>query len=320
MATYKGIQGYSVQTLASDPSPTASVEGQLWFNSTSSTYKIAMSGAGVWASGGALNNARDYLGGGAGIQTAGMVAGGRISTSSDFTETYDGSAWTEVADLNQNKAGGGCFGSVNTAAIYAGGYVTPPGVYTTNSETWNGTSWTETNNINSGRSDGMGGSGTTTSGLIYGGYPITANCETYDGTSWTETANLNTARMDGAGSGVSNTSAIYYGAETEVWNGTSWTEVNDLNSPRNRPSGTGTATAALAAGGDPPASALVEQWDGSSWTEVADLATARGGVGWPGAGTTSLTFVAGGNPPPTKSNLTEEWTNPSYSVKTVTVS
>jgi len=42
MATYKGIQGYSVQTLASDPSPTASVEGQLWYNSTSGTYKIAV--------------------------------------------------------------------------------------------------------------------------------------------------------------------------------------------------------------------------------------------------------------------------------------
>ena len=55
MATYKGIQGYSVQTLASDPSPTASVEGQLWYNSTSGTYKIAVAGAAAWASGNNMN-------------------------------------------------------------------------------------------------------------------------------------------------------------------------------------------------------------------------------------------------------------------------
>ena len=39
MATYKGIQGQSVQTLASDPSPTASAEGQLWYNSTTYAFK-----------------------------------------------------------------------------------------------------------------------------------------------------------------------------------------------------------------------------------------------------------------------------------------
>ena len=55
MATYKGIQGYSVQSLASDPSPTASVEGQLWYNSASNVWKISTAGAGAWASGGNLN-------------------------------------------------------------------------------------------------------------------------------------------------------------------------------------------------------------------------------------------------------------------------
>ena len=57
MATYKGIKGESVQTLASDPSPAASVEGQLWYNSTSGTYKIAAAGTGAWASGGKIGRA-----------------------------------------------------------------------------------------------------------------------------------------------------------------------------------------------------------------------------------------------------------------------
>jgi len=107
MATYKGIQGYSVQTLASDPSPTASVEGQLWFNSTSSTYKIAVAGAGAWSSGGTLNNTTSVQSG-AGTQTATLSIAGisPAGEGSNKTETYNGTAWTEVADTNTLKYAG----------------------------------------------------------------------------------------------------------------------------------------------------------------------------------------------------------------------
>ncbi len=38
MATYKGIQGYKVEVVSSDPAnPQA---GQIWYNSTSGTLKI----------------------------------------------------------------------------------------------------------------------------------------------------------------------------------------------------------------------------------------------------------------------------------------
>ena len=54
MATYKGIQGYSVQKLSSDPTVTDTI-GQLWYNSTTGKFKISTQGAGAWASGGDLN-------------------------------------------------------------------------------------------------------------------------------------------------------------------------------------------------------------------------------------------------------------------------
>ena len=46
MATYKGIQGYSVQTLASDPSASADTEGQIWYNSTTGLFKLVVDDGG----------------------------------------------------------------------------------------------------------------------------------------------------------------------------------------------------------------------------------------------------------------------------------
>ena len=54
MATYKGIQGYTVQKLSSDPTASADTEGQLWYNSVSGKFKIVVAAAGVWATGGNL--------------------------------------------------------------------------------------------------------------------------------------------------------------------------------------------------------------------------------------------------------------------------
>ena len=67
--------------------------------------------------------------------------------------------------------------------------------------------------------------------------------------------------------------------------------------------------------------ALSETWDGTSWTEVADLTTARR---WASASTitgTDSAFIAGGlTATPAATNAVEEWTNPVYAIKTVTVS
>ena len=113
----------------------------------------------------------------------------------------------------------------------------------------------------------------------------------------------------------------YVSKKNESWDGTSWTETTDGNTARYDCAAWGTSTAALVMGGtgDPPRYTLTEYWDGSTWTELGDMATAR--MGLAGCGTSSSGVVAGGTTPPgAKSVLTEEWSDPSYTIKTVTVS
>jgi hypothetical protein len=40
MAKYKEIHGYTIQKLASDPSASVDTEGQVWYNTTSGTFKV----------------------------------------------------------------------------------------------------------------------------------------------------------------------------------------------------------------------------------------------------------------------------------------
>ena len=49
MATYKGIKGFTLQNVSSDPTVN---EGQLWYNSASGAFKLAAAtAAGSWSTG-----------------------------------------------------------------------------------------------------------------------------------------------------------------------------------------------------------------------------------------------------------------------------
>ena len=195
-------------------------------------------------------------------------------------------------------------------------------------ESYDGTSWTEIADVNTQRQD-LGGCGTQTAALIFGGEPVKANVEKWDGSSWTEEGDLNTARYGlGDNSIGTNTAALCAGGFSppvtgiaELWNGTSWTEVGDLNTGRARLGTFGTSTAAIAVAGAPsPAGGdETESWNGTSWTELGDLATARRepSPGVFSANTASIVFNGYG---PDYTNATEEWNDPVYTIKTVTVS
>ena len=170
------------------------------------------------------------------------------------TETWNGSSWTEVNDMNTARGDGGMFGVV-PGSIAAGGY---SGTLNTAVENWDGSSWTEIAELNTGRYYGCGIGTTNTAGLIVGGSTPLAT------------------------------------AANESWNGSAWTELNDLNTARNRAGGSGTSTAGLAYSGAPFPKGNTESWDGTSWTEVADLATARYGVASSPSGTSSLALASGG--------------------------
>ena len=332
MATYKGIQGYSVQTLASDPSPAASVEGQLWFNSTSSSYKISMAGVGAWSSGGAMNvtRAQDGL---AGSQTAAVISGA-VAPAADETlaETYNGTSWTAVNTLNSGRSLSMGAGTQTDALTISGhdGYLS----YSVNVELYNGTSWVEqSGNVNSARAQGGGCGLVSTAALIFGGegLPFPANnakTESYNGSTWSEVNVLNTGRYQntGAGSSVSAlTGAGYSTAATnivETWNGTSWTAVNAVNTTAEGRMGMGANnTTGTIMGGRVSTTYYTntESYNGTGWTEVGDLATGR--YNGSAVGTAGVGMLAGGSNPGTGgSTTTEEWTGAPVAVKTVTTS
>ena len=327
MATYKGIQGYTVQKLATDPTVEDTV-GQLWYNSGTGKFKVGVEGAGAWTSGGNLNTARGKAGN-AGTQTAALWAGGSDSPT-DLTEIYDGTSWSEVYNLNTPRIWNSGTGTA-TAAISAGGRTpgpTPTRV-TTVSEEYDGTSWAEGGDIPSKREAGSG-TGSQTAALYIGGTPPSPPgvniVLSYDGTSWAVSpATLNTTRYQAAATGIT-TAALYVGgsghAVTESFNGSTWTEVGDIaeNSAGSGMSGT-QALAMFYGGSPPPPSGGTRNyaWDGTSWTTNTSLTTGRINLGGTPSGTTALALAYGGGDGPVF-NETEEWNDPVYSIKTVTVS
>ena len=303
MASYKTIKGFAVQTLPTDT-----------FASASDT--------GSWSSGGTMNTAT-LRGGGVGTQTASLSIAGVISpnTVSGKTESYNGTAWTELGDLNTTRYIGNFVFGTQTAAIGAGGATAGPGTPTVAVvEQWNGSAWTEVGDLNKAKAQG-GGSGTTSGGLIFGGFTfpgspptfaVLAETETWNGSAWTEVNDLNAVRYTNTGSkGGSSTASITFGRATsptaivENWDGTNWTEVGDLNSGRESIGGSGTSTDGLGFGGTPNTT-KTEAYNGTSWTEVADLSVGRSQIGGTGAsGSSALAF---GGATPSESSATEEWT------------
>jgi len=308
MATYIGIKGVEIQTIAGDPANP--LVGQVWYNTTTNTLKgYGAQGTAAWASGGSLNQFKALMMG-AGTQTAFIMAGGgempppgTWNTPVATTETYDGSTWTEVNDMNTARRGAAPSTSgTQTAMLVAGGTdATSPGIVGT-AETYDGSTWTEITALDTARTY-FGGAGTSTAALAYGGGVTTGTAltESWNGTSWTEENALQTARYAGGFGGGTQTAAMCIGGEpavalVETFDGTSWTEVGDLNTGRPQAAAAvSSPAAALYMGGSGAGEAvtgIVESYDGSTWTEIADLSTARQAPG--GGGTSINALVAGG--------------------------
>ena len=118
-----------------------------------------------------VNRARSAIGGGTTSPTAGVIFGGSnpppvpSPTPADTsTETWNGTSWTEVNELNTGRNGIMSFGTA-TDCIGAGKSSTEAPV-----EKWDGTNWTELNELTTFRNGG-GADGTTASGVVFGGNP-----------------------------------------------------------------------------------------------------------------------------------------------------
>jgi len=303
MATYKEIKGVTVQTLDSDP----------------------VVNVGAWSSGGAMNTAREGHGA-AGTQDAALAFTGNSPPQTVNNEQYNGTSWTELANVNTGRYGiGSATSGTTTAALGWGGLEPSP---STKTESWNGSAWSEVNDLNDEKYY-LGGIGTQTAALAFGGArggdpePILDESETWNGSSWTEGNNLNTGRKYISGTGSSTAGLAIGGTEpstsakVESYNGTSWTETTDINTARyGGASSSGPYTSSVFFGGNTGSfTGITENWDGTSWTEVADMAAARATLG--GNGTSTAALAHGGQspvvttteefsfPPPTAAILTE---------------
>ena len=297
MAEYKGIKGFKVQSYATDPVAT-------------------QFGAGTWASGGTMNTGRAYFQGfGATVPTAHAV-GGDTGSPSALTESYNGSAWTEIGDVPtglQNQASAG----TSTSAMTSSGLSPTPSV-STNTYEWNGSSWTAGGACNTARYD-LFGTGTEVAGLIAGGNNPSGtnydNTETYNGSTWTEVNDMNSSATRGRAAAGTSTLAIAMGGEpprgvlVESWDGTSWTETTDIPTATHGGRGAGTTTATLFYGGALPGGNTdgTYAYDGSAWAAGGNLSTAVAHMGAAGTQTSALSF--GGTTG--YKNTTEEWTLPS---------
>jgi hypothetical protein len=247
MANYKELEGFSVQTLATDPDSAGWI-GSIFYNSTEGTFKTVKPGGiavGTWASAGTINTGRAYVGG-AGNSTAALMFGGSnpVIGVVALTESYNGTSWTELNDMNTARQVYG-LGVSTSSAIGAFGYSTA----TTNvAETWNGTSWT---NITSGSTpkEVMASFGVAELALFSKGPPGTT--ELWNGTSWTEVTESSNAHSSAAsGTTTAGLAISSPGTPVESYNGTSWTEVGDVNTARTNSAASGIQTATLFFGGD----------------------------------------------------------------------
>ena len=125
MTTYKEIFGKYVKNYSSDP--TADAEGQVWYNTTSGTFKSVLASA-AWSSGSPLITAGHGIGvGSGGTQTAGGAGTGNgfQSAASQFFGAFGnqccgGCGWYGGGQgnypLNQGGGGGSSYiGNVNGA-------------------------------------------------------------------------------------------------------------------------------------------------------------------------------------------------------------
>ena len=132
MADYKDIVGTKVTVVSSNPiNPT---DGQVWYNTTDNVlrYRNPASTA-AWASGGNLNTGRNTGMGFGGTQNTSMYAGGYPDTAA--VETFNGSTWSEVSDLNDSRRQGSGGGG-QAAGWVAGGYGGSPTTNSNQTETW----------------------------------------------------------------------------------------------------------------------------------------------------------------------------------------
>jgi hypothetical protein len=272
MTTYKELFGKFVQNVTTDPTST-DAEGQIWYNSTSGTFKTALGSYGVWSSGGNLNIGR-VMTSNTGTQNASVLNGGATFPPywgyQNATENYNGTSWTTSGAPGTARYAPFLVGTQTSALGGAG--QDPVGSGYSSTQYYNGATWTSAPSINTARGN-LGCGGTQTAAVIFGGAPNTTATEKFNGTAWTNSGALGTSRYQLQGNNVGSQTASlaiggYSGGQltnVEQFNGSSWTSITALPTANGNQARFGTTTAALSCGGTGATpNTTVRQWNGTA--------------------------------------------------------
>ena len=142
-----------------------------------------------------------------GTSTSAIAASGELNRGPPgvlgYTESWDGSAWTETGNLSTAREGVGAAGTTNSGALAAGGTPASPQSGLTATEEYTGIgvdigAWSSGGNLNTARSY-LAGMGTQTAAFGIGGAvpPTTNIVEQYDGSSWMDYPDPNHANTTG---------------------------------------------------------------------------------------------------------------------------
>jgi hypothetical protein len=276
-----------------------------------------------------MNTGRSHLGCG-GTLTAGIGAGGyRTPTTAvtNVTETFDGTSFTETADLATARRTYGSRDGTTSAFVVFGGSGAPSGTLT---EEFNKSVNVFTaaafasGGVYPAQYYGLGSStnGTQNAALGFagnypGGYTGNTTTNEYNGTSWGAKPAMSTARAYLAGFGTS-TAAVAVGGlvppgatgsnAVEEFTG-SWTAGNTIPQAGWNQGACGTLTAGFVAFGTNPAYpgqyAKAFEYDGTNWTAANDAPTATNDSKGMGVQTSAL--FAGGGPPTAEAKASYEY-------------
>ena len=237
MAKYKDIGGTTVGFRSGSEEYTypSGFEGSIYYNSGNGQFEFVGLGTGTWASGTSFNTGRTAHGSTGNTSNALIFGGSPPYTG--ITELWNGSSWTEVADLSQARYQ--CtpgIGKSTTSALCVGGLLNPGNQLFANNESWNGSTWTEVNDLNVAKRATAGQSGTGVSALCFGGLTATPayvrTNEDWNGSSWVELADMSASGGSGGGGAAADSTAAVafggyvspsYSASTEEWSSTSVT-------------------------------------------------------------------------------------------------
>jgi hypothetical protein len=323
--------GGALPTGVNNASMSGTQTAALFSGGNSSRTEVLNYNGSTWTSEPALNVGRRSLRG-AGTTTDAIVFGGfNPSTPLIYsnTESFNGSTWTEVSNMNTAIYDMNAMGSSSSHVASNSGN---NGSNTNSTEEWDGTNWT-TAPTSSVTHRGGAGFGTANAGVsaVGGSSPYTAveeynsNINAIVKSSWASGGNMSSVRAQhGSANAGTQDSGLAIGGyvfqtssntdSCEEYGGSSWTSGGDLPTTTRQKGASGTQTATIAFGGFPSPGPGTESlnYNGSSWTSAPALNTGAVYAFGNGGGTSTAALRAGSGNPGGYTTTTEEYDGSSW--------